>query len=59
MRDEIDGYFLEELWLAELAEVRHGETGTFAVSDDAFRRMCVGLTAACHINRMGTTSAAQ
>jgi hypothetical protein len=43
VRDELGGYFLKALWLAELAEARHGATGSFAVSDDAFRRMCVGL----------------
>jgi acetyl-CoA decarbonylase/synthase complex subunit beta len=43
VREQIGGYFIEALWLAELFESVHENNRKYFVSDDEFRRMCVRL----------------
>jgi len=41
--EKIGGYFIDALWLAEVLESLNENKSKYFVTDDNFRRMCVGL----------------
>jgi acetyl-CoA decarbonylase/synthase complex subunit beta len=43
LQNELGGYFLDALWLAELVASESPNRSNVFISDSAFRRMCVGL----------------
>ncbi|MCW3988074.1 MAG: hypothetical protein NWE87_07135, partial [Candidatus Bathyarchaeota archaeon] len=43
VREKIGGYFIDALWLAEVLEAFNENKSEYFVTDDNFRRMCVGL----------------
>jgi acetyl-CoA decarbonylase/synthase complex subunit beta len=40
------GYFLDSLWLAEIAESKNSDIHEYFISDDRFRSICLGLNEA-------------